>query len=184
VEKQNGSMTSIQPAKPPNAITEATSADAQALVSLCCQLGYPSTVEQISARLECMRQDPMRVLFISIDPQGRVVGFIDLDHRIITVCDGVVDICGLVIDESVRGQGYGDALLRHAEDWARARGVDEVSLRSNVIRTQAHGFYKRRGYEIYKQSYAFRKKLSKRPSEENETEADRRNAGPALEERI
>jgi GNAT superfamily N-acetyltransferase len=146
---------------PPRAITvkEAVQADVQALVLLSNQLGYPSTAEQIAVRLECIHQDPTRALFVAVDPDQRVVGFIDLDHRIIAVSDGAVEICGLVTDESVRGQGYGDALLQKAEDWARSRGVGEVALRSNVIRKEAHGFYQRRGYEIYKQSFAFRKRL-------------------------
>jgi GNAT superfamily N-acetyltransferase len=146
---------------PPRAITirEASQADVKALVPLCNQLGYPSTAEQIGARVDRILQDPTRVLYVAVDPNQRVVGFIDLDHRIIAVSDGGVEICGLVTDESVRGQGYRAALLKKAEDWARARGVREVSLRSNIVRKEAHGFYERRGYEVYKQSFAFRKRL-------------------------
>ncbi|HEY9773538.1 MAG TPA: GNAT family N-acetyltransferase [Planktothrix sp.] len=140
-------------------IRSAQASDGARLVSLCDQLGYPVTLEQIVTRVARIDQDPTRVLFVSVDESDRACGFIDLDHRVIAVCDYAVEICGLVTDESVRGQGHGAALVRHAEEWARGRGATEVSVRSNVVRKEAHGFYQRRGYEIFKQSYAFKKKI-------------------------
>src|SRR5271157_4714134 len=63
------------------------------------------------------------------------------------------------VAEKVRSQGAGWSLLRAAEEWARKRRCKGISLRSNVLRERAHGFYERHGYEHYKTQKAFRKEL-------------------------
>jgi len=49
-------------------------------------------------------------------------------------------------------------LLAAAEAWAARQGLDEVILRSNVVRERAHGFYVREGYEQAQTSHQFRKR--------------------------
>jgi len=66
---------------------------------------------------------------------------------------------GLVVDEKVRSRGAGWSLLQAAEEWARKKRCKGMSVRSNVLRERAHGFYERHGYEHYKTQKAFRKKL-------------------------
>jgi len=65
-----------------------------------------------------------------------------------------------VVHEDARGRGVGRALVSAAEDWARERGYTMVSVRSNVIRRDAHEFYKGLGYEPTKSQFKFRKKLA------------------------
>jgi amino-acid N-acetyltransferase len=48
----------------------------------------------------------------------------------------------LVVTPRLRGAGEGTALLRHAEDQARARGVRELYL----LTTTAESFFARQGY--------------------------------------
>jgi GNAT superfamily N-acetyltransferase len=43
----------------------------------------------------------------------------------------------LVVDELVRGQGIGQALLGAAEHWVRERGLTHLTIRSNTTRTAA-----------------------------------------------
>jgi len=64
---------------------------------------------------------------------------------------------GLVVDEAARGAGAGAMLLAAGEKWAKGRRCKGMSVRSNVIRERAHGFYVRAGYEVYKTQKAFRK---------------------------
>jgi len=45
------------------------------------------------------------------------------------------------------------------EAWAKEQDCSIVSLRSNIIRKEAHAFYKNIGYDLIKESYTFRKKL-------------------------
>lgn len=55
----------------------------------------------------------------------------------------------LWIDARYRGQGYGDRVLRAAEDEARARGCRHVQL--DTLSFQARPFYEARGYRLYGQ---------------------------------
>jgi len=53
---------------------------------------------------------------------------------------------GLVVDSSVRGKGYGEALVRYAIEEARRAGCYKVSLTSNKRRSEAHRFYEKLGF--------------------------------------
>ncbi len=50
----------------------------------------------------------------------------------------------LFVEEAVRGRGYGAALLRRAEESARAYGLRRVLL--NTYSFQAPAFYRKQGY--------------------------------------
>ena len=56
--------------------------------------------------------------------------------------DGVALLRSLVVSESARGSGAGSALLHHAEDYARKRGVHTIYL----LTTTAEAFFERRGF--------------------------------------
>ena len=53
----------------------------------------------------------------------------------------------LWVDESVRGQGYGRALLENAESVARDAGC--VAARLDTYEFQARPFYEHHGYEVF-----------------------------------
>lgn len=53
----------------------------------------------------------------------------------------------LWVDESLRGQGYGAALLTEAERTARAAGC--VAARVDTYEFQARPFYEHYGYRVY-----------------------------------
>jgi GNAT superfamily N-acetyltransferase len=53
----------------------------------------------------------------------------------------------LWLDESLRGQGYGAALLEQAESVARAAGC--VAARLDTYEFQARPFYERQGYTVF-----------------------------------
>ena len=51
------------------------------------------------------------------------------------------------IDSRLRGQGYGEALVREAIRLAKLSGAGLMELASNVIRKDAHRFYQRLGFQ-------------------------------------
>jgi len=69
------------------------------------------------------------------------------------------EIVGLVVDDGHRGQGLGAALVVAAKEWARARGLGEMRVRSNVVRDRAHRFYQRQGFLETKRQAVFRLSL-------------------------
>ncbi len=54
----------------------------------------------------------------------------------------------VVVDESARGQGVGEALVAAALERARALGARTVDLTSRASRTAAHALYQRMGFEV------------------------------------
>ncbi len=53
----------------------------------------------------------------------------------------------LIVDESVRGQGVGQALTAEVLTRARAAGADYISFTSNPARAAANGLYLKMGFK-------------------------------------
>lgn len=141
-------------------IRSARMKDAEALANLTSQLGYPATAEQIRGRFNMLQARPGEDVVLVAEVDGKVVGWVHAHTYKLLVDAPEVEIGGLVVDEEMRGQGIGEQLMQAAEDWAREHDCESIYLRSNTIRTKAHEFYKRIGYEIIKSQYAFRKMLT------------------------
>jgi GNAT superfamily N-acetyltransferase len=134
----------------------ARAGDALAIAALLAQLGYPLACAEVERRLA--RIAASRAVFVA-EYVGAVVGFVSVstDETLIGGLEACIE--GLVVDETVRSRGFGPRLLGAAEHWARKRGCAELIVRSNVIRTRAHGFYDRHGFATIKDQRFFRKQL-------------------------
>lgn len=134
-------------------VRPAEDGDAPAIADLVSQLGYPSTAEQVRARLARLAGNPdIRALVAERD--GQVIGVTGLMvfpafHR-----DGLHGyITALVTEAAARGSGAGSALLAASEAWFAERGVARVNLTTALHREAAHRFYERRGYEFNGRRY-------------------------------
>lgn len=143
----------------PFSIRRATLDDAAQLAPLACQLGYPSTVEEVAGRLEEILHDDSHIIFVAQLASSAIVGYIEIFPFRTIGSNPRIEIASFVVDESCRSQGVGRLLLAHSEEWARSHGYRETSLRSNVIRERAHLFYENLGYRVNKTQKSFRKKL-------------------------
>lgn len=141
------------------AIRLASAEDAERIAALCQQLGYPSSREQVQRRLHQLEQDEDHAVYVAERPDGCVVGWVHVYIRKLVVADQYVEIGGLVVDEGYRGRGVGRLLMEWAERWSRGKGGQVVQIRSNVIRKEAHHFYKGIGYSNVKTQLTFRKDL-------------------------
>ncbi len=92
-------------------------------------------------------------------PRG-VVGWIHGTEQELLDSGRRCEITGLVVDAGMRGQGVGRRLVRAVEDWAIARGLAQLAVRSNVARSESHPFYERLGFLRVKTQHAYRKQLS------------------------
>jgi GNAT superfamily N-acetyltransferase len=137
----------------------ASAGDAERLAVLSGQLGYPATSEEVRRRLRRLQQDGDHAVFVAELPNGHIVGWAHVYLRQLLIVALRAEIGGLVVDEEVRGCGIGRLLMRQVEGWARERGCEAVSLRSNVVRERAHVFYQQLGYENTKKSLTFCKTL-------------------------
>ena len=80
--------------------------------------------------------------------EGRLVGSLTLAfYRIPTGLKAWIE--DVVVDESARGHGVGEALNLAAIDEARRRGAKNVSLTSRSSREAANRLYQRLGFKPY-----------------------------------
>jgi len=140
-------------------IRRAKPADAARIAVLSGQLGYPTTTREMSARLRQAMKARNGACFVAETREHGVIGWVHVSVTPLLEVERRAEVNGLVVDEQVRSQGAGWLLLEAAERWARKARCAAMSVRSNVIRNRAHGFYERHGYEHYKTQKAFRKRL-------------------------
>jgi GNAT superfamily N-acetyltransferase len=133
--------------------------DAAALAELTTELGYPTDEGVLTGRLDAIIGRPDGIVFVSVDADDRPVGWIHIGVVHILERDVHAVIHGLVVAEAHRSGGIGAGLLVVAEDWARARGIPTVLVRSRHTRDRAHRFYLERGYAEVKRSHVFEKRL-------------------------
>jgi molybdopterin synthase catalytic subunit/GNAT superfamily N-acetyltransferase len=108
---------------------------------------------------------PTRV-FVLDRGEGRLGGFLEATlrsfaHGCRTSPVGYIE--GWHVDDDLRRRGFGRALVRAAEDWARAQGCREMASdcnATNVVSFAAHG---KLGYSVSDKSILFRKALVDAP---------------------
>ena len=133
--------------------------DAPALASLLAELGYPSEIEHVRARLaRVLRADGESgtdAVFIATGADlGGALGFLSV-HRFAALHDDadVALITALVVAERARGLGVGRRLVDHAVDTARRWGCGRLIVTTHVRRAGAHAFYERIGFELTGRRY-------------------------------
>ncbi len=140
-------------------IRECQRSDADAIALLSAQLGYAVPLDEMQRRLSHVSNDPNHAILVACLESGEVIGWIDVGIVFHLQSGAYCEIGGLVVSDSVRGQGIGRELVAAAEQWAAARGMEKVVVRSNAIRADAHRFYLRESYTMIKTSAVFEKKL-------------------------
>ncbi len=135
--------------------------DAPLIARLSAQLGYPASGEQIRERLASMQAEPDTHGVFVADVAGHgIIGWAHVYMLRSLVSEPRAELGGLVVDEEWRGTGVGRALIAGVEQWARNRGLRALSLRSNIVREEAHRFYEWLDFEKSKTQIAFRKEIS------------------------
>jgi GNAT superfamily N-acetyltransferase len=139
-------------------IRKATADDALTIAQLSGQLGYPVEAHVMRERLERFLQLEEHAVFVA--ETTKVIGWIHGAEYELLEVGRHAEIWGLVVADGQRGKGVGRQLIDAVEQWARDRGLDEISVRSNVIRPESHPFYERLGFTRYKTQHAYRKRLA------------------------
>ena len=79
-----------------------------------------------------------------------VVGVLDMEyHQRLGDHRPQARVNDVVVKESARGQGVGEALLRRGEELARKRGCFRMTLVTAGWRDATHRFYERQGWSDY-----------------------------------
>ena len=137
--------------------TEATDELVAALAELVPQLSR-SSPPPVAAEVAEIVSSPRSVLFVARDGEsGRIVGTLTLvTFRIPTGVRAWIE--DVIVDESVRGQGAGEALSRAALEAARELEAQTVELTSRPSRAVANRLYQRIGF-VARETNVYRYKL-------------------------
>jgi aminoglycoside 6'-N-acetyltransferase I len=106
---------------------------------------------------------PSSILVAQAD-DGPLIGFLEVGLR--SHADGcnpaqpVGFIEGWFVNESFRGRGVGSALIRAAEEWARAQGCLEMASDALIDNDASLKAHEALGFEVVDRCVHFRKTLS------------------------
>jgi len=142
-------------------VREAKRKDCTDITNLTNQLGYPSTLEKICEIMDLVLKHNDHQVFIA-EKDKIIVGYIHLIHSMRIGSNPFVEIVAFIIDESSRNQGIGGALIAESEKWTSSMGLEDIRIRSNIIRQEAHHFFRKRGFQNIKTQEVFLKSLTKR----------------------
>jgi len=128
-------------------LRDAQPSDFAAVRRLLGQLGYAPDEAEFRHRFDSVTATPGHRIIVA-EEEGAVVGVLHVFERpaLDKGCEAVIQ--ALVVDDTVRGRGVGEALMREAEAWASRRGLGATSLYTNVTRDRARAFYERIGYRL------------------------------------
>jgi ribosomal protein S18 acetylase RimI-like enzyme len=116
----------------------------EAFARLVPQLSSTARPPGGDALAELLRS-PATTVFVARDDSGRVVGSLTLAlYRIPTGMRAWIE--DVVVDETARGGGVGEALTRAALATAREAGARTVDLTSRPAREAANRLYERVGF--------------------------------------
>lgn len=143
-------------------ICSATINDISSILPLMSQLGYPSSLEELTTRLKkFINNDGYGVAVASLN--NEIVGVIAWSKSMLFVSDKIrIHVEALVIDENYRGQKIGKRLMEYLEEKAKKYYQVLVDLTSGYRRAKdgTHAFYENLEYKCGESAGAyFRKEL-------------------------
>ena len=138
-------------------VSEVTEELQDVLQRLVPQLGVhkiPPTLEELDELIKSESSTLLAARFP--DEDGAIAGILSLIiYRVPTGLRSIIE--DLVVDEKLRRQGIGEALIRYAIELARGAGADGLSLTSNSQREAANHLYQSLGFELRKTNPYFYK---------------------------
>ena len=124
-----------------NAVTDELYAAFQRLVPQLTNNNPPPSRDDLAALVK----SESSTLLVARAEDGSISGAATVTvYRVPTGIRAIIE--DVVVDESARGQGLGEALVRRCLEIAREKGAPSVTLTSNPKREAANRLYQRMGF--------------------------------------
>jgi ribosomal protein S18 acetylase RimI-like enzyme len=96
--------------------------------------------------LTALVRDSSSTLMVARGDAGKIIGALTLTvYRVPTGVRSIIE--DVIVDNSARGGGVGEALMKRAVEIARERGASNISLTCNPMREAANKLYQRMGFK-------------------------------------
>lgn len=128
------------------------------VAKLSDQLGYPVELSELRDRFLKLSPKKRHAFFVC-EENKNILGWIHLECVEDLIEEDKAEIKAFVVEENSRGNGIGKALIEIAEKWAKTYQLHTIFLNCNILRERTHKFYQREGFEKYKSSLFFEKKI-------------------------
>jgi ribosomal protein S18 acetylase RimI-like enzyme len=126
-------------------VTEATDELYDAFQRLVPQLTNNNPAPSLKD-LTVLVRDSSSTLMVARTERGEIIGALTLIvYRVPTGIRSIIE--DVIVDNSTRGQGIGEALMKRAIDVAREKGAKNISLTSNPMREAANRLYVKVGFK-------------------------------------
>ena len=122
--------------------------DAGMIKNICeSELGHSTSASVIEKRTEELAlNDNYYIAVFEDESTGKAVVFIQAEKYNLLYGENGFNIIALAVAREFQGKGIGRKLLGSLENRAKELDYSFVRLNSNVIRSDAHGFYEHLGY--------------------------------------
>jgi ribosomal protein S18 acetylase RimI-like enzyme len=127
-------------------ITEATEELRDAFQRLVPQLTMNNPPPSLTELTALVKSESSTLLIARAADDSSIVGALTLTvYRVPTGIRSIIE--DVIVDESARGQGLGEALMKRAIEIAREKGASNIALTSNPKREAANRLYLRMGFK-------------------------------------
>jgi GNAT superfamily N-acetyltransferase len=142
-------------------IRRAAVSDAADIARLSVQFGHPVLVTEVVARIAALAEMPSQFLAVAEVSAAGLLGWIQVERRLVLAAGARAEIVGLVVDASARRRGVATLLANAAQLWAGDADVAQIVVRSNVARDASHAFYLALGYSRIKTQHVYAKSVTR-----------------------
>jgi GNAT superfamily N-acetyltransferase len=132
------------------------------MARLAGELGYAMTAEEMGRRIGRILGDARHYVVVAAVGDSPLLGWMHVEHRVSLEGGERAELMGLVVDSTGRRRGIGRNLVEVAESWALAKGLRELTVRSNTARELSHPFYEALGYSRTKTQHVYVKPIAPR----------------------
>ncbi|ODG93900.1 GNAT family N-acetyltransferase [Gottfriedia luciferensis] len=136
----------------------ASTNDSSEIARLSGQLGYNVEKDQVIERLNKILGQNDHVVIVA-EIEGQLIGWIHAHGRYLIESPPYVEIGGLIVDSTYRGQKIGKLLVERCEEWSKLSGFKEIRVRTNETRIETLIFYEKIGFKNTKSQKVFNKEL-------------------------
>lgn len=132
--------------------------DAEGVQKLSLQLGYSLSVHETEFMINEVTHTNGNIAYVAM-ASDKMVGWIHAFKALRIESKPFIEIGGMVVDDESRKLGIGKQLVNEVYQWAKQQDCEDLRVRCNTKRSEAHRFYNALGFIESKEQKVFTKEV-------------------------